>query len=97
MKKLLLLFVFLFLLLFSGSQNTYANTQKLSNTSHSLEKKFDAKFKKQGLGDSVIENINLDNDEDFGDDIQDDTSTKLFTEKYNLLDNWYFTFCGQLL
>lgn len=98
MRKLIVLFVYLGLLLLGGGQYLNAGTHQNSNSSHSLEKKHRVKFTNQDSGSSLIEDADLDIDEEhLGGDIKDGISNKLFTGNYSLLDNWYLTISCQSL
>ncbi|MBF7091588.1 hypothetical protein IUY40_08550 [Flavobacterium sp. ALJ2] len=97
MRKLIVLFVYLGLLLLGGGQYLNAGTHQNSN-SHSLEKKHRVKFTNQDSGNSLIEDAYLDIDEEhLGGDIKDGISDKLFAGNYSLLDNWYLTISCQSL
>ena len=99
MKKLVVLFVYMCLLLLGGGQYLNAGTHQTSDSSsHSLEKKYRAKFTNQDSSNSLIEDADLDIDEEhLGGDIDDGIWNKIFTGNYNLLDNWYLTFSCQSL
>ncbi|MDN3673211.1 hypothetical protein QWY99_09130 [Flavobacterium branchiarum] len=99
MRKLIVLFVYLGLLLLGGGQYLNAGTHQNSNSSsHSLEKKHRVKFTNQDSSNSLIEDADIDIDEEhLGGDIKDGISDKLFTGNYSLLDNWYLTISCQSL
>jgi hypothetical protein len=97
MKKLVVLFVYMSLLLLGGGQYLNAGTHHNSHSSHSLENKHRVKFTNQDSGNSIIEDADLDVDEEHlgGNDIKDDVSNKLFAGNNSLLDNWYLTISCQ--
>ena len=99
MRKLIVLFVYLGLLLLGGGQYLNAGThQKSNSSSHSLEKKHRVKFTNQDSGNSLIEDADIDIDEEhLGGDVKDEISDKLFAGNYSLLDNWYLTISCQSL
>ena len=101
MKKLAVLFVYVCLLLLSGSQYIYASIHQIStstHSTHSLEKRHRVKFTNQDSGNSLIEDA-LDIDEEHlgGGDIDDGIPNKFFIGNYSLLDKWYLTVSGQSL
>lgn len=99
MKKLAALFVFMCVLLLSGSQHLYANSQQTLNTiSHTLEKKHLVKITNHDSSNSLIEEADLGMDEEhLGGDIKDGIPNRIFAERHTLLSNWYLTFSSQLL
>lgn len=98
MRKLFVLFVYMFLLLSSGSQKAIAGTNKFSHdVSPNVEKKHEVKLVAQDSGNFIIEESCMDVNEDFGGDINDRIPNKIFTGNYSLLDNWYLALSSQLL
>lgn len=96
MRKLVVLFVYLSLLLLGGGQYLNAGTHQSPNSSHSLGQKHRIKFTNQDSGNSIIEDADLDIDEEhLGGDIKDGVSDRLFAGNYSLLDNWYLTISCQ--
>ncbi|KFF10662.1 hypothetical protein [Flavobacterium hydatis] len=95
MKKIIVLFVYLSLLLLGGGQYLNAGTHQ-NSSSHTLEKKHRVKFTNQDSGSSLIEDADFDIDEEhLGGDIKDGISDRLFAGNYSLLDNWYLTLSCQ--
>jgi len=101
MKKLAVLFVYVCLLLLSGSQYVYASIQQFStstHSTHSLEKRHRVKFTNQDTSNSLIEDaLDLDEEHLGGGDIDDGISSKFFITNYSLLDKWYLTLSGRSL
>lgn len=94
MKKLVVLFVYLCLLLLGGGQYLNAGThQDPFSTTHNLEKKHLVKFTNQDSGSSIIEDADLDLEEDGlnNSNLKDTDVNKFFYQKSNLLGKWYLT------
>jgi len=98
MKKLAVLFSFVFLLLLSGGQHfNVANNQVYNPTSHTLEKKHRVKFTNQDTSVSLMEEADLNFDEEHGGDLKDGIQSKIFIKNFSLLNDWYLNFSGQSL
>lgn len=102
MKKLAVLFVYVCLLLLSGSQYIYASIHQIStstnSTHHSLEKRHRVKFTNQDTGNSLIEDaLDIDEEHFGGGDIDDGIPNKFFIGNYNFFDRWYQTHSGEPL
>lgn len=100
MKKLVVLFACMFLLLLGGGRYTNAGIYQLpSSPSHGLEKKHRVKFTSQDSSNTLIEDVGLDTGEDLsGGGLGDEVSNKLFIKNYSFLDSWYLALsCRSLL
>lgn len=98
MKKLFVLFAFLFLLLLGGGQYANAGTNQSANSqSHTVEKKHRVKFTNQEPGTTIIEEADLDGDHS-GDNIDGTVLNKVFISNQSFLDSWYLAIsCYSLL
>ncbi|MWB96817.1 hypothetical protein GON26_20840 [Flavobacterium sp. GA093] len=92
MRKVIVFFVYLSMLLFGGGQYISADTHfKNKPTSHHLEKHHRIKFTNQDQGSSLIEEADIDIDEEFhsGDNLKEGGSGKYPARTYNLQNSWY--------
>lgn len=100
MKKLVLLFACMFLLLLGGGRYANAGLYQLPNShSHTLEGKHRVKFTSQNTDNTLIEDADLDNnDEDHsGGDLKSGISDNLLIKNYSFLDSWYLAISCQSL
>lgn len=97
MKRLVILFACMFLLLLGGGRYIDAGIYQISNSpSHSLEKKHRVKFTSQDTSNTLIEDADLDNNEDHpGGDLDGGITNKLFIKNYSFLDSWYLALSSQ--
>jgi len=99
MKKLVLLFACMFLLLLGGGRYANAGLYQLPNShSQKFEGKHRVKFTSQSSDNTLIEDADLDkSDEDYsGGDIKD-ISENLSIKNYSFLDSWYLALSCQSL
>jgi hypothetical protein len=92
MRKVIVFFVYLSMLLLGGGQYISADTHiKKHTTSHQLEKKHRIKFTNQDQGSSLIEDADVDIDEEFhsGDKLKEGGSDKYAARQYSLQNSWY--------
>jgi len=91
MKRLVVLFACMFLLLLGGGRYANAGLYQIPNChSHTLEGKHRVKFTSQNSDNTIIEDADLNTDEGhFGDNLKDGISSKLFIKNHSFLDSWY--------
>lgn len=99
MKKLVLLFACMFLLLLGGGRYADAGLYQIPNShAHTYEGKHRVKFTSQSTDNSFIEDADLDlSDEDFSGEIKGGISDNLLIKNYSFLDSWYLALSCQSL
>lgn len=100
MKKLVLLFACMFLLLLGGGRYADAGLYQIPNSyAQKYEGKHRVKFTSQTSDNSLIEDADLDlSDEDFsGDKIKGAASDNFLLKKQSFLDSWYLALSCQSL
>jgi len=99
MKKLVLLFACMFLLLLGGGRYANAGLYQIPNShAHSYEGKHRVKFTSPSSDNTLIEDADLGADEDHpGDDVNNGFSDHLLIKNYSFLDSWYLALSCQSL
>lgn len=99
MKKTVLLFACMFLLLLGGGRYINAGIYQLpSSPFHNIETKHRVKFTSQDTSNTFIEDADLDTSEDHPDgNHKDELSDRLLIKNYSFLDSWYLALSCQSL
>lgn len=102
MKRVIINFMYLWILLIGGSQLIHAYIlpkNLVESPSWDFVKKHQIKYKTLDSNSVLIEEADVDLDEEFhsGDNLNDGNTNNFAVSNHKLLDNWYFTFINDFI